>query len=117
MKLRIISVLAALLLLSGMAGGCSSSGGSSSLNAVLKILPDGVSNIFVADWSKLRADNNLKELWTSYTEKLSLASMEEFLGLNSDEVESMTIAADGSTEYIVLKGKFDKEKIRTTLES
>jgi hypothetical protein len=113
-KVRILSVLAALLLLFVMAGGCSASG-STSLNTVFKILPDGVSNVFVADWSKLSADSNLQELWATYSQNMNTASMEEYLGVNSEDVEMMAMASGGSAYYIVLKGKFDMEKIRTVM--
>jgi hypothetical protein len=98
-----------------MFGGCSASG-STSLNAVLKILPDGVSNVFVADWGKISTDSNLQELWATYSEKMDAASMEEYLGVNSEQVELLAMASGGSSYYIVLKGKFDIEKIRTVME-
>jgi hypothetical protein len=115
-KVRILSILAALLLLFVMAGGCSTTG-STSLNAVLKILPDGVSNVFVADWSKLNADSNLQELWATYSQNMNTASMEEYLGVASEDIEMMAMASGGSAYYIVLKGKLDMEKIRTVMES
>ena len=114
MKVRIVCLLSALLLLFVMIGGCSSSG-STSVNDVLKILPDSVSNVFVADWSKMTADPNLQGLWNAYKEKLNTASMEEFLGVNTPDIESMTMASGGSTYYIVMKGKFSVENIRTVL--
>jgi len=114
-KARIISLVSALLLLFVMAGGCSPSG-STSLNDVLKILPDGVGNVFVADWGAMNADSNLHELWTAYSEKMDTASMGEFLGVNPQDVELMALASGGSAYYIVLKGKFDMEKIRTVME-
>jgi hypothetical protein len=115
MKVRILPILAALLLLFVMAGGCSTSG-STSLNAVLKILPDSASNVFVADWGKLSTDTNLQELWTTYSGKINTASMEEYLGVNSEDVELMAMAAGGTAYYIVLKGKLDMEKIRTVMK-
>jgi hypothetical protein len=114
-KLRIISLVSALFLLFVIAGGCSPSG-STSLNDVLKILPDNVTNVFVADWGTMNANNNLQELWTTYSEKMNITSMEEYLGVTSKDTQLMVLAEGGSVYYIVLKGKFDKEKIRTSLE-
>jgi hypothetical protein len=115
-KVRIFSLVSVLLLLSFMIGGCSASGSSTSLNAVLKILPDNVTNVFVADWGMMNADNNLQKLWAAYSEKMSIASMEEYLGVNSKDTELMVMAEGGSVYYIIVKGKFDMEKIRTSLE-
>jgi hypothetical protein len=114
-KVRVFSLISVLLLLFVMTGGCSPSG-STSLNDVLKILPDNVTTVFVADWGTMNADNNLQELWTSYSEKMNIASMEEYLGVNSKDTELMALAEGGSAYYIVLKGKLDMEKIRTSLE-
>lgn len=115
-KVRVFSILAALLLLSVTAVGCSTSG-NTSLNSVLKILPDGVSNVFVADWSKLSADTNLQELWAAYSQNMNTASMGEYLGVDSENIEMMALASGGSAYYIVIKGKLDMEKIRTVMES
>jgi len=114
-KVRIITLISVLLLLFIMISGCSPSG-STSLNTVLKILPDSVTNVFVADWETMNADNNLQELWTTYSENMNTAEMEEFLGVNSEDLELMAMAEGGSVYYIILKGKFDMEKIRAVLE-
>jgi hypothetical protein len=114
-KVRIVSLVSALLLLCVMIGGCSSSGGSTSLNDILKILPDNVTNVFTADWKTMSADTNLQELWTTYSQKLNITSMEEYMGVNSEDIDLMTMAAGTSVYYIVLKGKFDLENIRTVL--
>jgi hypothetical protein len=115
-KRRIFSLVLVLLLLATMIGGCSTSG-SSSLNDVLKILPDNVNNLFAAEWGKIRADANLQELWAAYSQKMNTSSMEQYLGVNSEDVELLAMASGTSVYYIILKGKFDLTKIRPVLET
>jgi hypothetical protein len=98
-------------------GGCSSSSGNPSVNDILKILPDNVTNVFVANWAEMNSDTNLQELWTAYSQKLNIPSMEEFLGVTSADIDIMTMAAGSSVYYIVLKGKLDLEKIRAVLST
>jgi hypothetical protein len=114
-KVRIVSVVSVLLLLSMIIGGCSSSGGNPSINDVLKILPDNVTNVFVANWGEMNTNANLQDLWASYSEKLNIPSMEQYLGVTSTDVKYMTMAAGSSVYYIVLKGTFDMAKIRAIL--
>jgi hypothetical protein len=113
-----MSLLAALLLLFAVIGGCSPAG-STSVNTVLKIFPGAVNTIFVADWDMLRSDSDMQALWEKYSESMSTESMEDYLGIDADDVELMVMGAteSGTGYYMVLKGKFDIEKIRPILES
>ena len=107
-----------LVLLSVVAGAACSSGGGGMTSAVdtMEQLPRGGDGFAFADLEEMQGNEQLKDLYDSYSDEV-VADMEEESGISPDDVSAVAISVSLGGEVVaIIKGTFDLNDIRDKLE-
>jgi len=117
MRSKAIFLLVALVLLSSLAGAGCSSGQKGTAVDFMKQLPRNYVSFIFIDIARMRADDELKEMYSGIQDSM-LSGFEEIPGLNIAAVKSVALARTGEEDstVVIFYGDFNLEELRQKLQ-